>query len=77
MDKMKTSGRFVIGDNHYDVIGYDEKSRKVIIEKTFQKSIFYNDVDVKKITRVLSKNKTIEVEGRTYDLSEVCGLEDQ
>ena len=77
MKATKTTGRFRHLDNSYDIIGYNEKKRLIIIEKIFQKSIYYNDITVTRITRKLKKNLTIQIDKITYDLSDVIGLEDQ
>jgi len=71
---IKTKGTFSINDNYYDIVGFNEKSQKIILEKKAQHSIYWYDYTITQITRKLSKTKTIKVEGFKYDLSEVQGL---
>ena len=77
MEAIITTGRFKYHDNSYDIVGYNQKKRLVIIEKIFQRSIYYGDYTKTQITRKLTKNRTIKIDNLTYDLSTVIGLEDE
>jgi len=74
MVNLKNSSRFNRGDNYYDIIGYVEKTNKVIIEKTNKSSIYYANHTTTQITRKLSKDKTIKVDSVTYSLAEMNGI---
>jgi len=68
------SGIFRHCDNTYDIVGFKEKTQTVIIEKVFQRSIFYGDITKSIIKRKLSKQKTIKIDNIKYDLSDITGL---
>jgi len=74
MVNLKNSSFFNYGDNYYDIIGYVEKTKKVIIEKTNKSSIYYANHTTTQITRKLSKTKTIKIENITYSLAEMNGV---
>lgn len=74
---METFGNSSIwkhGDDTYDIIGYVEKSRKVIIEKQFRYGIHYDEIRTTRLTRKLNKNNQISLAGIKHDLSGIHGL---
>lgn len=63
-----------IGDFTFDILYYDEKSRKVHIEKQDRFGIYYTDIKTTHITRKLSKDGFIRLEGYKHDLKSLQGL---
>lgn len=70
-----TNGTWKHCDDTYIVVGYNEKTRKVIIEKSTRYGIYFTDIKVNKISRKLAKDKTIKLANHTLDLSKMVGLE--
>ena len=69
-----TDGRWVHCDDTYEVVGYNEKSKKIYLTKSNRYGIYYNEIRVTSITRKLSKDKTIKVANHTLDLSKMNGV---
>ena len=62
------------GDDSYDIVGYNEKTRTVIIEKEVRYGIYFDEIKKSTITRKLNKNNQISLAGIKHDLSGIHGL---
>lgn len=70
-----SSGSWKHCDDTYEVIGYNEKKRTLMLSKVHRHGIHYYDITATNITRKLSKDKTIKLANHTLDCSKMPGLE--
>lgn len=69
-----TEGRWTHCSDSYDAVGFNERTNSIIIEKTTRYGIYYTDTKITRITRKLSKNKTIRLANHILDLSKMQGI---
>ncbi len=67
----KNTSTWEYGDMQYEVLTYEEKTRKVFIRATNISSIYYFDYTSETITRKLSKDNTIKLENFRHDMTKV------
>jgi len=77
METFTKQGIWKYGDITYEIIGYNEKTRKVIIEKSNRFGIYYTDIRVTQITRKLTKDGFINLERISHSLRHIIGFKDQ
>ena len=58
----------------YTIIGYNERKRKVILEKKVRYGIYYDEIRVTNITRNLDGENNIRLIGLKFNLKHIQGL---
>jgi len=55
-------------DETYTIIGYNDKKRKVVLEKQVRYGIYYDEIRVTQLTRNLDKENNIKLFGRKFNV---------
>jgi len=72
--KFNDSGVMKRMDETYTIIGYNEKKRKVTLEKKVRYGIYYDEIRVTNITRNLDGENNIRLIGLKFNLKHIQGL---
>ena len=73
-ETFKKDGSWKYGDITYSVIGYNEKTRKVVIEKSNRFGIYYTDIKITNISRKMNADGNISLESIKHNLNHIPGL---
>lgn len=75
MFELNKSGEISFGDNYYTVCGLSNDCKTLSLWKTDKSSIYYTDHKTTEITRKISKEGTIRLEGTIVNVMKCEGME--